>query len=256
MYKLGVIDSGIGGLTIVKDIALNGLECEIYYISDAKNVPWGNKSQNFMLERISLMTEVLIEKNVQAILIACNTATAETINKLRERFSLPFVGVEPYINYIHHDKNSEDHKFALILTEATYRSERFQNLVKKLDVQNKIDIFPQKNLAMLIESLKTKNFKDIEDDVREELKPIDTRKYTHLILGCTHYPLIKEYFEQKMNLKVIDSTSRITERVVEHLHVSKSKNPIKNIFYSENAQRIFEEKKLSSFSFLNFNEDY
>ena len=80
MKKIGVIDSGIGGLTILKDLMSKRLDAEFWYISDEENVPYGGKSQDFMFKQMTVMTSRLIEKGVDGILIACNTATSETID--------------------------------------------------------------------------------------------------------------------------------------------------------------------------------
>lgn len=250
MMKLGVIDSGIGGLTIAKDIIESKLNCEIFYISDSKNVPWGNKSQDFMYERISKMTEILITHQIDSILIACNTATAETINKLRQSFSVNFIGVEPYINYINTDKEASNHRYALILTRATFNSERFKNLVSRLDPNHLVSIYPQNNLAMIIESLKEKPFSEVKDLIDKELQDINPASYTHLILGCTHYPIISKYIQDSFGLKLIDSTKRITSRVEDVLKLSKNENALTYLYYSGNAESIFLKKELKDFHFL------
>jgi len=166
MKKIGILDSGIGGLSLLNEILSQNFLAEYYYISDNENMPYGNKSQDFMLKRIRVLVQKLLDKNVEAIIIACNTATAETIDKLRVEFDLPFFGIEPYINYLNH---SHDENLALILTEATYNSKRFQLLTQKLDSNNKVKIFPLKNLALTIEKLKEVPFSEIEKDVYKEL---------------------------------------------------------------------------------------
>lgn len=252
VLKLGVIDSGIGGLTVVKDLIQNKLNLEIFYISDANNVPYGNKDQDFMYERLSFMTKELLKKKVQAIVIACNTATAKTIQKLREEFPIPFVGVEPYINFINHDENIDEHKYALILTEATSQSERFQKLKQRLDPHERIDVYPQKKLALLIEGLAHVEFANIEKEIEAEIFEINNKGYTHLILGCTHYPIIKRFLESKLKLETVDPTPHITHFIQERFGLTN--NQMKEIptsfHYNYDASKRWNIKHLSDFPFL------
>lgn len=250
-FKLGVVDSGIGGLTVVKDLLQNNLNIEVFYISDANNVPYGNKEDHFIFERLSLMTDKLIREGAEAIVIACNTATAKTIKDLREKYSLPFIGVEPYINYINHDEKQDEHKYALILTEATSKSERFKKLRMRLDPEGIVDIYPLKKLAFLIEGLKHLDFSEIEEEIIKEISEINKKGYTHLILGCTHYPIIKKFLEDKLKVKTVDPTPKITQFIKEKFNLQevKSKSPL-TFNYNYDASNLWKIKNLTDFSFL------
>jgi len=247
---VGVLDSGIGGLTLLEDLLQLNLDASYLYISDAKNVPYGEKTQSFMLERISLMIDRLLEKGANAILIACNTATAETIDKVRSTYSIQFVGIEPYINYLNHFEIGANEKVALILTHATFQSAKFKALKAELDPKSAIDIYPMKNLAMFIESLKEKPFSAIQTEVEKELSPLKGQHYTHLILGCTHYAIIENFLASTLGLKIVDPSLRVAERVRSTLNIAASQEPSHTFLYSEHCEGPWVKRRLSDFSFL------
>ena len=128
--KIGIFDSGIGGLSVLKELLQAMPGQEFYYISDQSFAPYGNLTTDEILERSKVLTQTLLEESVDLIVVACNTATAHSIDLLRKEFDIPFVGIEPYINYVNHDYNGEN--VGLICTPQTLNSERYQELKKPL----------------------------------------------------------------------------------------------------------------------------
>lgn len=233
MKRIGIIDSGVGGLTILRQLLNKNLNAQFFYISDEKNVPYGNKPQSFMFKQMLSMTNKLIAQDVDGILIACNTATAKTIDKLRNSFEVPFIGIEPYLNYIN-KQNSKDKKVGLILTEATYNSTRFQNLVKKTDPKGTIKVFPLKNLASSIEQLKYEKFENLKEKISSELTPLMNQDFDILLLGCTHYPIISNYIESFLQLKTVDPSISVIDRLVTALDLKKTNKSNQTFLYNSN----------------------
>ena len=210
MQKLGIIDSGVGGLSLLKEFINKRIDLEYYYICDSKNVPYGEKSQDFMFKRMSLMTQELLQKEVNAIFLACNTATAETIDRLRSTYSIPFFGIEPYINYLNHTEHKQH--LGIILTTATFDSVRFQQLKQELDPNDEVKYFPLKNLALLIEKQVQSGNPNFEQ-IDEELGFLNQYNLEQLILGCTHYPILKNHIEKKYKLKTIDPHNKVVSYI-------------------------------------------
>lgn len=235
MKKIGIIDSGIGGLTILDKLLNESLHAEFFYISDEVNVPYGEKTQEFMLKRTKLMVDKLLTKKVVCIVLACNTLTAETIDELRRIYKVKFIGIEPYINFINKTQLHDREKVALILTQATFKSARFQELKLKLDPNELIDFYPLKNLALIIERLKKIEFDKIRPLILEEINILRNKGYSHLILGCTHYPIIGEFLEEYLGVNVIDPHISIVKRVIEICKLTKSGKPNRTIHYNANA---------------------
>lgn len=248
MKKIGIIDSGIGGLSLLHQMIEQSLNADYFYISDTHNVPYGEKPQSFMLKQMIEMSHKLLSKNVDAIFIACNTATVSTIDELRKSFEIPYIGIEPYINYLNHEPSSG--KMAIILTPATARSDRFQKLVSQYDPSAKVDIHTPPNLALLIESLQFKNFKDIKNEIDKELKPLKTKGYEKLILGCTHYPILKNYIENELSLKTIDPAIKVIEQIKRILEITNS-NKINQEFWANfDNSTSWHKYKIDDFNFL------
>lgn len=248
MKKLGVIDSGIGGLTLLAQLIQRQLPLAYLYVSDAQNVPYGNKSQEFMLFQMEKMVESLMKFDVDAIFIACNTATSKTIDQLRQRIEVPIIGIEPYINYI--KKLGPHDRCALILTPATFTSKKFVALREKNDPEHKVDVYPLPRLALLIESLKAKSFKDIETEVLNEIAPLYHKGYTHLILGCTHYPIIGDIFEKELGVTLVDPSVEVMDYIQKVLRVESAENLTKEFQYSEDCGQTWKSKTLLDFPFL------
>lgn len=207
--KIAIIDSGIGGTSLLKEIVDRGVDGDFFYHADSKNVPYGGRSQDFMLERMRLMIDNL--PTVDGVLIACNTLTVETIDRLREEFKTPLFGIEPFIKYINQAIKGE--KIGMILTPATSQSQRLRELVDRYDPNGAIKIIALKNLALHIENYHQLDWGKIE----EELEPLKDYQFDKLILGCTHYPLIKEFIKSFLKVEVIDPNKAVIDHVMKSL---------------------------------------
>ena len=212
--KIGMFDSGIGGLTVLKELRkLLPNENYIYY-ADSKNNPYGEKSDEELMGIVTGIVDFLIEKEVKIIVIACNTATTRCINRLRKMYpDMIFVGTEPAIK-VACDKN---YKNTLVMaTPGTIKSERTPELVK-LNKRNdqKITLLPCKGLADAIES----GNKDRINKVLHKL--LD--KYTYenidsIVLGCTHYPHVKKNIKEIFpKVKLIDGNKGVSKQVKRQL---------------------------------------
>jgi glutamate racemase len=191
------------------------------------------------------MVNKLLERNVETIIIACNTATSETINQLRNSYDIPFIGIEPYINYLNHTTNES---LALILTQATFDSLRFKDLVLKYDAGSEVKIFPLKNLALIIEKLFEKSFDELEPQIRKELEFLKDTKIDSLILGCTHYPLISKFLEKSYNIKTIDPNKFVIKHLSKALNIKPISKENSTFQYSRNIESGWVDKHISDFN--------
>src|SRR3989339_647325 len=248
-FKIGLFDSGVGGFTILRFLIELLPALEIYYIADDAYAPYGTKSDEVVVDRSAKNSERLLELGAQMIVVACNTATAISINSLRERFpDIPFVGVEPYLNILNKegalDKNAS---LVVLTTKVTGESQRFRDLKKRLDSENKIDhvMFPE--LASCIEHLFYNGDNGgIRQKINDQLDLIyankNGKKYTHAILGCTHYPLIDNYIESYLHLKTISPGPNVANQIKNVL--------IKNGLYLPDKVANEKIEKTSEFNFF------
>lgn len=194
--SIGIFDSGIGGFSILKQIHELAPDINVYYIADNSFAPYGNKSQDQIIERSLFITDQLLKFDLDLIVVACNTATGMAIDTLRDKFDIPFVGVEPFINALskHEWKNTD--KGCVITTELMSKSERFKNLITRLDPSNHLSYVVTPHLASIIEDyFNSKNEEKLRAELEKELSFVKTHSFSHLILGCTHYPLIGSQIE-------------------------------------------------------------
>ena len=210
--KIAVIDSGIGGTSLVDVMIKRNLEVELYYQADSVNVPYGGKDQEFMYNRMLKMIQQFLD--FDAIFLACNTLTAETIDRLRQNVRIPFFGIEPYVNFLN---KSTPGKMALILTPATYQSDRFRKLREKFDPESRIDIFPLKHLAQIIEDYRKISW----GAVSSELAPLREKNYDYLILGCTHYSLIRGFIEKELDVQTVDPCEEVVDHIKNQLKLQR-----------------------------------
>ena len=185
---IGVFDSGIGGLSVLQVCkAVLPNEKFIYY-ADTPHAPYGNKSNDYIKQRVFAISEMFIKNGAKAIVVACNTATNVGIKMLRERYKIPFVGLEPAIK----PASATEGRVLLLCTNATANQEKFKELVKKYGNSNLV-ILPQNNLAAIIE----KNYPNVET-VKQEIKNIlaPQKRVKAIILGCTHYVLVEHCFKE------------------------------------------------------------
>jgi len=182
---IGILDSGIGGVTVLKEIMkLLPNENYIYY-SDSINNPYGEKTKEEVFTYVDKIMQFFINKKCKAVVFACNTATALTIDEIRNKYKdIIIIGIEPAYKMVHDYANIK--KTLVMATPATIKSERFLDLFNHYDNGNTI-LLPCFGLANLIEQ---GNYLEINNYLDKTLPK--NEKFGVVVLGCTHYPLIKD----------------------------------------------------------------
>ena len=208
--KIGVFDSGKGGLTTLNEIKKILPNEDFIYYADSMNNPYGNKTDEALYNIVTNVVNKLISKKVKLIVIACNTATTRCIEKLRKDYpNMLFVGTEPAIKVACDNK----YKNTLVLaTPGTINSERTQELVlkNKKDDQN-IYLLPCEELANAIE---LSNNEKIDNLLHKYLDEYTNKEIDSIVLGCTHYPIISDKIQVFFpNAKIIDGNIGVAKRV-------------------------------------------
>lgn len=204
---IGIFDSGIGGLSVLEELEKVLPNEDFYYYGDSINNPYGEKSDQELLEITSHIVDVLKEKGAKLIVIACNTATTRVMKKLREKYpETIFVGTVPAIKVAcdHDSKNT-----LVMATEATTHSLRTAELIRdnKREDQN-IYLVSCPGLANAIE---TKNEEKIKNILQETFLPYKDKNIDTIVLGCTHYPFIKkEILEEMPGVKLVDGSHGVS----------------------------------------------
>ena len=183
--SIGIFDSGIGGVTVLKEIIKILPNEDIIYVSDSKNNPYGDKANEEIIKRCDEISSFLINKNCKAIVIACNTASAKASKFLRNKYKeIPIIAIEPAYKMVH--DYAYDEETLIMATKGTIKSKRFNYILNEYN-NNKTYVMLCTGLADLIEEGKEKEIKKyLEENLKEYVG-----KVKNVVLGCTHYPLIK-----------------------------------------------------------------
>ncbi len=195
MSEIGVFDSGIGGVTVLRELCKVLPNEQFYYYSDSQNNPYGDKSENEITKLADDIVQKLIERNCKCIVIACNTASAIATSYLRKKYpNLLIFAIEPAYKMVwNYAQNGET---IIMATKGTVKSERFNMLLNKYN-NHKTYVMQCPGLAELIEN-------DDDEKIDAYLKKhLDGfSKVDNIVLGCTHYPLIKSNIEKVLGKKV------------------------------------------------------
>lgn len=239
---IGVFDSGIGGLTVLKEIfrVLPG-ESTIY-LGDTARVPYGIRSPETVMRYSFENTRFLVSKGIKLLVIACNTASSISLTEIKKKMSIPVIGViEPGANAA--VKSTRNEKIGIIGTEATIRSSSYKKAIRAIDSSAEVFGLPCPLFVPLVEEGWTEG--KIAVMVAEKyLKGIKNKGIDTLVLGCTHYPLLKSVVSEVMgsDIRLIDSAVETAKSIKEILKSKgierKSKaRPLREIYVTDSPER-------------------
>lgn len=240
-YPIGVFDSGLGGLSIWKEIH-NLLPNEhTIYLADSKNAPYGEKSKQQIIDFSIKNTEYLINKGCKMIVVACNTATTNAIKILRENYKVPFIGIEPAIKPA--ALQSKTHKIGVLATKGTLSSELFISTSEQFRASKDIIEVEGKGLVVLIEEDKLEQTKPL---LEQYLKPLIDEGVDHIVLGCSHYPFLIPIIKTIIPpyIQIIDSGEAVAKQtkniLMQNNLLSEHKSATSNTFYTNGNLKLLQ----------------
>lgn len=215
--KIAIFDSGVGGMTVLKEIVRELPSEEIIYVGDTINTPYGTKSAEVVIDYCKDIMDFLMDKNVKAVVVACNTATAHGLEKLSKLYPVPIYGViNPGV--VEAVKANKNNKIGVIATEGTIKSGAYTSGICNL-VDNKT-IYSK--ACTIFVPLVEEGYSKHEGTgliVKDHLKELTSYGIDTLILGCTHFPLLKEHVKNAFdyNINIIDPASKTAKQVKKSL---------------------------------------
>lgn len=236
---IGVFDSGVGGLTIAKEIKRLLPNESIIYFGDTEHLPYGDKSKETITKYSVKITKFLVKSKCKAIVVACNTATSNSINEIRKAAGkIPVIDViSPVAKKVAYELHQ---KIGLIATKATVNSHAYKNSIKKLNRHIKVIELATPLLVPIIEE----GFRNTAVSKYAIETYLSSKKFENIetiILGCTHYPLIQKEIESmfKGRVKVIDSPLIVVNELIHKLGkenlLSKSDEPTYHFYLSDHT---------------------
>lgn len=202
--SIGIFDSGIGGTSIWKEITSLLPHENTIYLADSKNAPYGEKSAEKIIEFSIKNTELLIEKGCKLIVVACNTATTNAIEILRNKYDIPFIGIEPAIKPA--ALKTITNSIGILATKGTLSSSLFSETSERFTSEIKVIEQEGKGIVALIESGRLAS-DEMTLLLHKYLNPMLKEQIDYLVLGCTHYPYLIPQIKKIVgeNVKIIDS---------------------------------------------------
>ncbi len=248
--KIGMFDSGIGGLTLLKE-AFRQLPLEEYhYYADTDHVPYGSHTVDDIRKYSMDAAAFLLEKGCEAIVVACNTATSAAVSLLREKYPVPVIGIEPAVKPAL--KLREDKRILVVATPVTVREKKLHDLIEREDVHHRVDMLALPGLVNFAERGEFDS-PEVKEYLDEELKTLDTGEYSVLVLGCTHFNhfknVLKDYFDG--DICITDGKEGTVRRLKDVLSERKAVSEGKrSVYYYESGRRVDNKERLDFYDRL------
>uniref|UniRef100_UPI004047E4F8 glutamate racemase n=1 Tax=Polynucleobacter sp. TaxID=2029855 RepID=UPI004047E4F8 len=229
MALIGVFDSGVGGLSILDEALRQLPEHDYIYIADSLNAPYGERSTEWISSRSMELCQYLAVQGCGAIVVACNTATAEAIQQIRNELRhIPIIGVEPGIKPA--AMQSTKGIVGVLATDATLQSDKFNALLATLPAQCQFIKQAGAGLVPLIEAGQADSEVTLEL-LAQHLQAIQDAGADTLVLGCTHYPFLKKSIRKLLGdtINLIDTSDAVVRQLRRQLEAHDKLVPRKNV---------------------------
>ncbi len=222
---VGIFDSGLGGLSIAREIRRRLPGEDLLYIADSAYVPYGGRSLEEIRDRAVTVTRILVDAGAKIVVVACNSASGAALEVLRECFDIPIVGLEPAVKPA--AAGTRSGRIAVLATPATLKTERFNRLVDNHGAGVQVMKIPCPGFVELVEA------GSLEDDaaaerVRDVLNPILGSGADRVVLGCTHYPFLRNTIARVVGegVQILDSGEAVARQVDRVLEEKALKAPV------------------------------
>ncbi|MEZ4772670.1 MAG: glutamate racemase [Bacteroidia bacterium] len=241
---IGIFDSGLGGLSVWKEVKIACPSESLIYYADSGNCPYGSRPPEEIIHLSSEITQFLLRKHCKLIVVACNTATAAAIAHLRANFSVPFVGIEPALKPA--AQLTKTGHIGVLATRGTFAGAHYQRTKEKFASKVEVHIQIGEGLVELVENNQA-NTPEAETLVRRYIGPMLDAGVDQIVLGCTHYPFLLPVMERVAGdrANIINPAPAVARQVVSQLEqlglaAPEENQPEYSFFSSGDSARIFE----------------
>jgi glutamate racemase len=239
---IGILDSGVGGLTVAREVMRQLPQETVYYLGDTKRCPYGPRTKSDVRQFTLEIIQFLLQFPLKAILIACNTATAAALESARRQVSIPVLGViEPGARAA--IKVTKSGRIGVIGTQGTIQSGAYEKTLKRIHPGLSVHSLACPTLAPLVES--GLHHTELADEmVMEALKPLQSSGIDTLILGCTHYPLLMDSIGKAMGKEVAiissaEETAAELSTILQHQNLLAKGGTPKHRFFTTGSAETF-----------------
>jgi glutamate racemase len=244
---IAIFDSGIGGLNVLYE-AVQQIGGDFIYYADTEHVPYGEKTREEVDQYIGEAVAFLAKKNLKALVLACNTATSISVANLRSKYDFPIIGMEPAVKpAVERNKGG---RVLVLATPLTLREEKFKDLIARVDNEKIVDFVALPELVTLAEEYCFLDSERIYEVFDRKLSDDGTLSYSTVVLGCTHFPYFRKYFESYFPYSDIIDGTQGTVRHLKNILESKNLLPeIKkgHIMYYDSGKQVEDVYRFSKF---------
>jgi glutamate racemase len=210
--SIGVFDSGVGGLSVWKELIKILPNENIIYYADSDNCPYGTKTQKEIIKLSKRIVDFFITRDVKLVVVACNTATAAAIDYLRQNYTIPFIGMEPAVKQA--AQRTKKGIIGVLATEGTFNGRLFNETTDKWASDIEVEVQVGKGFVELVEqaNFETQEAKEI---VGKVIKPLLDKGIDQLVLACTHYPFLYKTIKtiaKGTELEIIDPAPAVAKQ--------------------------------------------
>src|SRR5215510_9985421 len=210
---IGIFDSGVGGISVLRAIREQMPEESVIYFGDQGHIPYGPRSMEQIRCFSEAITKFLLEHDAKIIVVACNTASAAALKYLREKFpEVQFVGMEPAVKPA--AEYTQTGKVGVLATPATFQGALYASVVERF--ANGVELF-QNTCVGLVQQIEQGNLNGVETRriLNDALLPMLEKNIDTVVLGCTHYPFVIPLIEETVgeNVRVIDPAPSVAKQV-------------------------------------------
>ena len=248
--KIGIFDSGLGGLSVLNEALSKLSEDEFLYYADVKNVPYGQKSRDEILKFSFDAVEFLVKNGAKAVVVACNTATSVAIKELRVNLSVPIIGMEPAVKKAHDLSHDDALKTLVIATPVTVNGAKLKELITNLNAKDKTELLALPRLVNFAEKAEFES-ENVKSYLKDELAKFDLSKFDFLVLGCTHFNYFKDSLREILpqNVSIIDGNEGTIKRLISELGLAVSSvNLTPNVKFFYSGDEVCEQSELEKIS--------
>lgn len=209
---IGVFDSGVGGISVLKHIRAAMPNEHLLYVADSKFAPYGNKTPEFIRERADVIARFFMEKNAKALVVACNTATAAAAEYLRSQYAIPIIAMEPAVKPA--AQATKTGVIGVLATSGTLKSAQFAALLEHYGQQ--VQVVTQACHG-LVECIERGDLTGAETEalLSRYVQPLLEARADTIVLGCTHYPFVRPLIEKMVgsNVALVDTGAAVARHL-------------------------------------------
>ena len=232
--KLGIFDSGIGGISVLNEAFHQLRDVDFVFYADVDHVPYGLKTPEEIIGFTDNIVQELLSQGVDALVIACNTATSVAADYLRDKYDIPIIGMEPAVKPAVEVAKKDNGRVLVMATPVTIRENKLHSLLSKVDTDHMVDLLPMPGLVRFAEN-EIFDEAEVDEYIEEQLAVFDKSAYSEVVLGCTHFnyfkPAIRKAFANE--IKLIDGNVGTIKHLADKLKLPYEYNPEKILTKSD-----------------------